>query len=233
MSEYLWQCPFCNAEQTITEKERQVSFADLTIGNADGPRRLVVKFVVCPDPKCRRFSLSASLHNLEVSGTRAYTGKHIKSWPLIPSSKAKTFSVAVPEHILQDYQEACFANEYSPKVAAALARRCLSSMLRDFWHVQPGRLIDEFRQIKGVADPLTWEAIESVKKTASIGMRFESEGAEIFDADPSEAKLLISLVETLVHDWYITREQRRKRLQELREIAEGECCLLETDRHSA
>ncbi len=65
MSEYLWHCPFCNREQTVTEKDRQTAFADLTIDNADGPRRLVTKFVVCPNPECRKFSLSASLHGTE------------------------------------------------------------------------------------------------------------------------------------------------------------------------
>jgi len=219
VSEYLWHCPFCNKEQTITEQGRQASFADLTIGNADGPRRLVVKFVVCPDPQCRKFSLTASLHHLEQSGGRAYTGKHIKTWPLIPPSRALTFPVALPEHILQDYHEACRAIEFSPKVAAALSRRCLSAMLRDYWRVQPGRLIDEFRQIKGAADPLTWETIESVKKTGTIGIRFESEGAEILDTEPLEAKLLIGLIETLIRDWYVTREERRKRLLELRRIS--------------
>jgi predicted nuclease with RNAse H fold len=92
-------------------------------------------------------------------------------------------------------------------------------MLRDFWQVQPGRLIDEFRQIKGAADPLTWEAIESVKNRGMIGARFENEGAEILETEPGEAKLLIGLIETLIHDWYVGREERRQRLREIRQIA--------------
>jgi hypothetical protein len=220
VSEYLWQCPFCNTEHALSEEDRQVSFSDLTRDNSDGPRRLVVKYAVCPDPKCRKFSLTASLHHYEMSGTRGYTGKHIRTWMLVPPSRAHTYSAPIPEHILQDYQEACSAIEYSPKAAAALSRRCLSSMLRDFWQVQPGRLIDEFRQIKGAADPLTWEAVESVKRTGSIGMRFESEGAEILDTDPHEAKLLIGLVESLMQDWYVMREERRKRLHQLRRMSE-------------
>jgi len=60
----------------VTGERRQATFADLTIDNADGPRRLVVKFVVCPNPECRRFSLSVSLHSMEIVGSRSYTGKH-------------------------------------------------------------------------------------------------------------------------------------------------------------
>ena len=218
MSEYLWHCPFCNRDQTVTGKDRQTAVADLTLDNADGPRRLVTKFVVCPNPECRKFSLSASLHGLKQSKGRSYTGPHQKTWDLVPPSRARSFPVAIPPRVLENYQEACIMLEQSPKAAAALSRRCLSEMLRDFWKVQPGRLIDEFRQIKGAADPLTWEAVESVRNSGMIGARFESEGAEIFDIDPGEAELLIGLIETLIEDWYVGREERRKRLQGIRRI---------------
>jgi hypothetical protein len=133
VSEYLWHCPFCNTDQTVTDEERQITFSDLTLENAEGTRRLVTKFVVCPNPACREFSLTASLHSLEVSGNRSYTGKHIKTWSLVPPSNARSFPVALPPQVLEDYHEACLTVESSPKVAAALSRRCLSEMLRDFW----------------------------------------------------------------------------------------------------
>lgn len=221
MSEYLWYCPNCSKELTVSDEDRRVSFADLTLSNADGPRRLVSKFVVCPNPECRRFTLITSLHHLEIIGKRTYTGKQIKTWALVPPSRARSYPIAIPHHILEDYHEACLTLELSPKVAAALARRCLSSMIRDFWQVQPGSLGDEFRQIKGTADPLTWETIESIRKSGMVGAHMESEGAEILDTDPGEAELLIGLIETLVEDWYVTREDRKKRLTEIRKITGG------------
>jgi hypothetical protein len=221
VSEYVWHCPFCDTEQTVTEGGRQVSFADLTLVNAEGPRRLVSRFVVCPNPACREFSLSASLHALEISGKRAYTGKHLRSWDLVPPSRARSFPVTLPQQVLEDYREACLAVELSPKVAAALSRRCLSGMLRDYWRVQPGSLNDELRQIKATVDPLTWEAIESVRGTGLIGARMETEGAEVQDTEPGESKLLIGLIETLIEDWYVAREERRKRLEEIKRISTG------------
>ncbi len=218
MSEYVWQCPFCGSDQSVTDNERQVAIADLTLPNADGPRRLVSKFVVCPNAKCRKFSLSASLHSREVVGTRVYTGKNLASWDLVPPSRARSFPVALPPEVLEDYQEACLTLELSPKASAALSRRCISAMLRDYWRVQPGGLNDELRQIKGTADPLTWEAIESVRKSGMIGARMEAEGAEVQDVDPGEAALLIGLIETLIQDWYMSREERRKRLQKIKQI---------------
>lgn len=219
MSEYVWHCPFCNTDQTVTDKGRQVSFGDLTLENGEGPRRVVMKFVVCPNPRCREFSLTASLHMLETHGKRSYTGRHLKTWNLVPPSSARSFPVALPAAVLDDYREACLTLESSPKAAAALARRCLSSMLRDYWRVQPGSLSDELRQVKGTVDPLTWETIESVRGTGLIGARMETEGAEIQDTEPGEAKLLIGLIETLIQDWYVARDVRRKRLVEIRQIA--------------
>jgi hypothetical protein len=218
MSEYLWHCPFCNREQTVTDEGRQITLADLTLDNADGPRRLVARYVVCPNPECRKFSLTASLHHLETSGKRSVAGKHIKTWSLVPPSRARFFPVAIPQQVQQNYEEACLAIEFSPKVAAALARRCLSEMIRDYWKVQPGRLGDEFRQIRGTVDPLTWEAIEAVRKNGMIGARMDAEGNEILDTDPGEAELLLGLIETLVQDWYVGREERRQRLAKIKEI---------------
>jgi hypothetical protein len=222
VSEYVWHCPFCNTDQAVSEKGRQVGFADLTIENAEGPRRLVTRFVVCPNPRCREFSLTASLHTLETAGSRAYTGRHLRTWSLVPPSQARSFPVELPPQVLEDYREACLALELSPKASAALARRCLSSMLRDFWRAQPGSLNDELRQVRGTVDPLTWEAIESVKGTGLIGSRMESEGAEIQETEPGEAKLLIGLIETLVEDWYVARAERRRRLAGIRQIAGAE-----------
>jgi hypothetical protein len=221
MSEYLWHCPFCNRDHTVSNEDRQTAFADLAVDNADGPRRLVTKFVVCPNPACRKFSLSASLHELKLVGGRSYTGQHLKTWDLVPPSRARSFPVAIPPKVLQNYQEAWLTLELSPKISAALSRRCLSLMLRDFWQVQPGRLVDEFRQIKGTADPLTWEAIEAIRGTGMIGARFESEGAELLDTEPGEANLLLGLIETLIEDWYVGREERRRRLHGIRQITGG------------
>jgi len=219
VSEYLWHCPFCNTDQTVTDEARQVALADLTLENADGPRRLVVKYVVCTNPKCRKFSLTVALHTRETAGSRAYTGKQLSTWNLVPPSRARSFSVPLPLSVIEDYSEACLTEELSPKVSSALARRCLSTMLRDFWRVQPGRLGDEFRQVRSNVDPLTWEAIESVMKTGHIGARMDNEGDEVLEAEPNEARMLIGLIETLIEDWYVTREERRKRLEDIRQIA--------------
>jgi hypothetical protein len=137
----------------------------------------------------------------------------LQEWNLIPTSKAKTFPVYIPQAIRDDYREACEIVDLSPKASATLSRRCLQGILRDFWTVKPGRLFDEIAQIKDRVDPLTWDAIEAIRKIGNIGAHMESDINLIVDVDPDEAGLLIGLVETLLREWYIARNERRERME--------------------
>ncbi len=52
-----------------------------------------------------------------------------------------------------------------------------------------------------------------------IGTRMDSENTEIFDSEPGEVVLLLGLIETLIQDWYVGRQERLKRLDAIRQIA--------------
>ena len=133
-------------------------------------------------------------------------------WNLIPPSKAKTFPFYIPQAILDDYREACLIQDLSPKASATLSRRCLQGILRDFWKVKAGRLVDEIDQIKDKVDPETWAAIDAVRTIGNIGAHMEKDISIIVDVDPNETELLIGLVETLIREWYIAREERKNRM---------------------
>jgi len=105
--------------------------------------------------------------------------------------------------------------EHSPKASATLSRRCLQGIIRDFWGVKPGRLVDEIEAIKEKTDGLTWEAIDAVRKVGNIGAHMEKDINLIVNVDTNEAELLISLIETLFQDWYVSREEKRKRLERI------------------
>jgi hypothetical protein len=113
---------------------------------------------------------------------------------------------------LDDYREACLIQDLSPKASATLSRRCLQGILRDFWQVKPGRLVNEIDQIKDKVDPETWAAIDAVRTIGNIGAHMEKDISVIVDVDPNEAELLIGLVETLIREWYIGREERKSRM---------------------
>ena len=92
-------------------------------------------------------------------------------------------------------------------------------MIRDFWGISKGRLIDEILELEGKIDGLTWKAVDSVRKIGNIGAHMEKDVNIVIDVEPSEASLLIGLIETLMQDWYIARHERENRLNQIVEMS--------------
>lgn len=206
-----WTCPYCQRHVTITNT---ISGNSMTLyhENADGRHTLDTTFIVCPNPECRRFTLEASLHESSRQPGGEKLGRKVKHWRLVPPSNARVFPEYIPKPLIDDYTEACLIKDASPKASATLSRRCLQGIIRDFWKVKPSRLVDEIEAIKDKTDHLTWEAIDAVRKVGNIGAHMERDINLIVEVDPNEAELLINLIETLFQDWYINREERKKRL---------------------
>jgi len=215
-----WTCPFCGRDTTIADERRHADYTDLDIENADGQMRAHTEFIVCPNPNCRKVSYTVALSEWKSTQFGRQAGKPFKVWQLIPSSTAMAMPDYVPEAVVSDYQEACLIRDLSPKASATLSRRCLQGIIRDYWAVKPGRLVDEIDAIKDKTDPLTWDAIDAVRRVGNIGAHMEKDIDIIVDVDPGEAELLIGLIETVVRDWYITREERRLRLEAIKKVAD-------------
>lgn len=215
MANFNWNCPHCERAVTISNERLSVNRHTLHIENAEGRRSLVTRYFVCPNPDCRRFTLTANLCESALQNGGEKVGSVVQHWNLIPDSRAKNFPDYISKPILDDYREACLIKDLSPKASATLARRCLQGMIRDYWKVKPGRLVDELSAIQPQVDPLTWDAIEAVRKIGNIGAHMEKDIDVIVDVDPNEANLLIELIETLVREWYINREERRARMGHL------------------
>jgi len=221
MAKYSWTCPFCNRPVTITEESVSGSRHILKIDNAEGDQFLAYKFIVCPNPKCKRFSLEVSLAKAGHGSKIGYFQEEpVKTWQLIPQSRAQSFPDYIPKAILSDYGEACLIKDLSPKASATLARRCLQGIIRDFWKVKPSSLANEIEQIKDKVDPTTWEAIDAIRSVGNIGAHMEEDVNLIVDIEPNEAELLIGLIEILLKDWYIAREQKQSHLAAVVKLAQ-------------
>jgi hypothetical protein len=212
-----WTCPFCDRDTTIVGTNLATYQNILSIENKHGSKALYVEFIVCPNPKCKEYTITTRLYETEHdfhTGNWSYD-KEIDVWRLVPPSKAKVFPSYIPQAILDDYKEACLIQDLSPKASATLSRRCLQGMLRDFWKVSKPRLVDEIKAIKSMVDPLSWDAIDAVRSIGNIGAHMEKDINLIIDVDPNEAALLINLIETLMKDWYINKHEREERLKSI------------------
>jgi hypothetical protein len=217
--EFHWRCPFCERDTTITSERYSSNTHEFHRGNVNGTQYFRSEVIVCPHPDCRRYALRASLHNRVVTGTIAHVGPAREKWHLIPAAEIRAFPDYIPPVILADYREACLIRELSPKASATLARRCLQGIVRDFWKVSKPRLVDEIEAIRPQIDPLTWTAIDAVRKVGNIGAHMERDINLVIDVDAGEATLLIQLVETLLTEWYVARFERERRMKELTAIA--------------
>jgi hypothetical protein len=216
MTDFNWVCPHCERAVTISSSRYSTDRHTLSIPNSIGRRALFSRFIVCPNPDCERFTLTASLHeSTHVPSSGEKLIKTLESWDLVPSSSAKTFPSYIPQVILDDYKESCLIRQLSPKASATLSRRCLQGIIRDFWQVKPGRLVDEIDAIKDKVESMTWGAITAVRQLGNIGAHMEKDINVIVDVDPDEAEHLIGLVETLLREWYVAREERRVRMEAL------------------
>ncbi len=213
MNPFSWRCPFCNHNATITANNYAENRFLFNHGNKHKFQAVVTEVITCPNLECREYTVSQSLHDHVASANIGWIDKPAKQeWQLIPAAEMKVFPSYVPEPITGDYREACFIRDLSPKASATLSRRCLQGMIRHFWNIKKARLVDEIEALSDKVDPMTWAAIDAVRKIGNIGAHMEKDIDVIVEVDPGEAQLLIGLIETLIQDWYVTKHEREKRL---------------------
>ncbi|WP_130927950.1 DUF4145 domain-containing protein [Pseudomonas sp. Sample_14] len=220
---YNWRCPYCSHASTITAENQSVGFHYFEHNNSLG-KELGFQIVstVCPNNDCKEVTLNASFgHTQYVGGRTRLAAPIIQNWALKPSSSAVVFPDYVPDPIRQDYEEACAILNLSPKASATLSRRCLQGIIRDYWKIVKGRLVDEIIALEDKIDPDTWAAIDAVRKIGNIGAHMEKDINIIVEVDPEEAQLLLELIETLIKDWYIARFKRQAHLAKIKAAADN------------
>ena len=103
-------------------------------------------------PSCKRFVLILRNGTPQNSTNGSFIGINsvlpAKSLLVYPkSSSREPCPTEVPSEFADDYKEACLVIADSPKASAALTRRCLQNLLRDYFKVRHGNLADEIQQV--------------------------------------------------------------------------------------
>lgn len=220
-----WTCPYCGRHATITVHSRDYGSTHIELEMSEHGNHLYLHHtaVSCPNPGCNKLTLGVWLatHEGVVTLGRLETRiQRIQEWKLLPESSAKPQPDYIPAPLRTDYLEACRIVELSPKSSAAMSRRCLQGMIRDFWKTpKVQNLYQEIEAIKDKVDPLTWQAIHAVREVGNIGAHMKQDINVIVDVEPQEAELLIGLIETLFKDWYVTRHERQRQMEALVSLA--------------
>lgn len=219
-------CPYCNRPTTITSPNQSefwqaIDITPTRIEHAQG-LGLGCLAIACPNPKCKKIYLTVRLTESVRAGTystQLLEADEIREWQLLPESSAKPQPSYIPTAIVNDYTEACRIRDLSSKAAAALARRCLQGMIRDFHGIKKDRLSQEVNELQGKIPRAEWTAISSLKAIGNIGAHMEKDVNLIVDIDPKEADRLIAFIEYLFQQWYVKRHDDEENLAEIQKIA--------------
>jgi hypothetical protein len=183
--------------------------------------------IYCPHPQCRAPVLQVKAHHGIRSNTNLVSVVPDFTHPaglgdvtFVPTSPLP-LSAEVPKVVKDDYDEAYLIKQWSPKASAALSRRALQGMIRDYWGVSKGRLAEELAAIKDKCDHDLYEAMMALKAIGNIGAHPERDVALIVDIEPEEAEQLLELVRTLDQEWYVTRGRRKAHLSSIKALGEA------------
>ena len=225
-----FSCPYCNMYSVTSDDNTEIYNICLKHFEKTLHYKIInISQTICTNPNCGNATINLKLFEDDrtnriidiVNLCFAPNEKLIKELRLLPASVAKHFPDCVPQAIKEDYKEACAIVDLSPKASATLSRRCLQGMIRDCWKVEKDNLFQEINAIKDKVTPKTWETLDAVRTIGNIGAHMEKDVNLIIEIEPNNAKYLIDLIETLIEDWYIAREQRAKRDNKLIEKAQS------------
>lgn len=216
-----WECPFCGRLSVYESIQKKYDYFIVPADTKFGHLYIQSWVDVCPNPECKEFTYFTAASTTKYERGSAQAGEMIESWINRPQGIVKSFPDYIPKAILSDYKEAALIRDLSPKASATLSRRCLQGMIRDFWGVKEKNLFEEIKAIEEKVDSDTWHAIDAIRSIGNIGAHMEKDIDVIIDVDSDEAGLLITLIETLLSDWYVERENRRLRSQKIVAAATG------------
>lgn len=218
LSNYI--CPFCQSSLPVT-RDTHRSFkpcfgdSDFRTGRVAGvirelPTELIhIDFYKCPT--CEKISITVEGVGLSVLDL---------SMPFYPNSLAKQYPEYIPEAIRQDYEEAYAILNLSPKASATLSRRCLQGMIRDYWKISRDSLYLEIQALKDKVQPTLWSVIDKIRSIGNIGAHMEKDINLIIEIDAGESEKLIKLIELLLNNWYVQRDEQKKLYKDIEDIAE-------------
>ncbi|BDT65948.1 hypothetical protein os1_00990 [Comamonadaceae bacterium OS-1] len=224
-----WTCSVCGRPTTVVQTNIATSSASLDCGATaeDAAVNISATLIECPNPECLAQDVSVDAHFGTASRGSNYL--YVRPDPARPvgigkfrfiPSVAKPLSGYVPRVVQEDYAEANLILQLSPKSAAALARRALQGMIRDYWGISKGTLADELKATEDKCDPELYLALQGIRAVGNIAAHPERDVNLIVDIEVGEAESLIEVIHLLDQEWYVAREKRRQRVVKAHELAQ-------------
>lgn len=101
---FAWRCPFCGHHATIGTENYSVNEGTFVDGSKYGTQQVKWTAISCPNPKCREYAFSLTIHDYGVpkgatsSGTlKAHSLRY--QWQLVPAAEM----LVLPDYLPAQY----------------------------------------------------------------------------------------------------------------------------------
>jgi len=183
---------------------------------ADADGFWIVNKTLCP--ACNRFILHLLRHNVTrmPPGGFSPVGDPVSEELVRPKGANRPPPPQeVPETLAADFKEACLVLPDSAQASAALSRRCLQHLLRDFEKVKRGNLADEIQEVlaRGKLPQHIADSIDAIRNIGNFGahpMKSQSTG-EILPVGPGEAEWNLDVLESLFDFYFVQPAATKKK----------------------
>jgi hypothetical protein len=212
-------CPGCGvASRWLRYPELLVHNASFSIGGLHAEPYQVFDLcycAACSGPILRHYVLKidATAHASPPPGGRFENGKFLyqKTWGygnvVFPTSKSRLAAPAgIPEEIAREYNEAANVLAYSPKAAAALARRLLEHVLETTGGAGTnGALIKKIDRVVPNLPPYIAEGLHRLREIGNFAAhpRKDTNSGEVLPVEPEEAEYTVRLLGGLLEHYFV------------------------------
>lgn len=170
------------------------------VGGVGTPNGDTIRYVVCP--ACNR--MTVDIHDRFSTSSGQYSIIYPQGLNRGPVSDV------VPDEIAEDYREACAIAVLSPKASAALARRCLQSMLNEkgynaaTLHRQVKLFIEEKDPDK-IAPASIRQVVDGIRNFGNFGAHpiNEVQTLSIIPVEDHEVEWSLAIIERLFRFFYV------------------------------
>lgn len=191
------KCPHCAVE--IHDHSEEEFLEDDVQGNHVG---WAIFHQLCPSCDALILFLGHGEYDPQTAVLMTDEGKTL----IFPRGGARPCPVEVPDHLAEDFKEACLVLVDSPKASAALSRRCLQGVLRDKGFNQHNL----YDQIQAVLDGGTLpshlsDSIDAIRKIGNLAAHEKKNmnTGEILPVEPGEAEWTLDVLEDLFDFYYV------------------------------
>jgi hypothetical protein len=136
-----------------------------------------------------------------------------------PTTGTRPCPPEVPQDLANDFSEAVAVLPISPQASAALTRRSLQHLLRDYAHTKSKDLADQIEEVTAanVLPSALAEQLDAVRNIGNFAAHIQKSKAtgEIIPVEPQEAEWNLEVLEELFDHFFVKPAKAKLRKDEL------------------